>query len=217
VHFCAIEEESEETLRVPEAAINDAYVIKTGESYSSPPVLLKSSNHFLEHYNRKRKRVLPDGNCFFRSASDQLFGDDRHHAKLRQYLAKVVSTNFDHYKVIWTQADNEFEEHVKTIHRASTWATQVEILALSEAFNMPVYIANPHSMTKLYVWSIFKPGGTIRLPSYGTYGLPSSSMPYCLGKEPHVEIVHNEGRDHYDSVIPKQLGLLLGFPFPFPK
>ena len=51
----------------------------------------------LDLYNLKLRPVMADGNCQFRALSVQLFGDETHHAAIRQQLTQQLLEKRDRY------------------------------------------------------------------------------------------------------------------------
>ena len=47
-------------------------------------------DEFLNHYRRKRKEVIGDGNCLFRCFSYILFNSEDKHPYLRQEIVEVI-------------------------------------------------------------------------------------------------------------------------------
>ena len=108
----------------------------------APPSTLTN----LRSQGRHTYNVLPDGNCMFRALSHQLFGTDEFHHQLRQMLLAVIQSNHTIYEPYWiehtTSGIVEFDEHVKSLAKAGSWGTHVELQTTSDCFNIPVYVSS---------------------------------------------------------------------------
>ena len=100
---------------------------------------------------------MGDGNCFFRALSVQLTGKDTLHKRLRSLIAQALITFGETYEYLWDSSDEEpaFESYAKSMKKLSTWASQVEIQAAADLFNVEVYVCSPHSGTENYEWLKF--------------------------------------------------------------
>ena len=102
---------------------------------------------------------MGDGNCFFRALSVQLTGKDTLHKRIRSLIAQALITFGKMYEYLWDSSDEEptFESHAKNMKRLLTWASQVEIQAAADLFNVEVYVCSPHPGTENYEWLKFRP------------------------------------------------------------
>lgn len=78
-----------------------------------------------------------DGNCLFRSISDQIYGTPEHHALLRERCAEYLACERGYFEQFVTESYDEF---LTRIQREGTWGDDVEIEALSEIFDCRVEI-----------------------------------------------------------------------------
>ena len=72
--------------------------------------------------------MKPDGHCFFRALSYQLFGTEDQHIIVRTTLYRTVALN----KTIFEphhMNETSIEDHLKAM-ASNTWATQVEVWLL---------------------------------------------------------------------------------------
>ena len=138
---------------------------------------------------------MGDGNCMFRAIAHQLYGLDKQHLQLRLTLQEVIQKNAKHYKPLWIGKDN-FSTHVKQVHLAGVWGTQVELQATSDLLGVPVYVALLNTKG-IYCWNKFKPRKMITEEPVNRMSFPI--YPFTVQ---HLEIGQNNMRNHYDSIIP---------------
>ena len=161
---------------------------------TSLPLHTTNPDIFLASIGRKRKSVLGDGNCFFRALSYILYGDQGHHQQLRVYLAEFVQLNANLFQpLVW---EGTVENHVKSMLSVGTWATQVELSAVSTLFSVQVFSCTPHQQTKNYRWLVFDSLDTnLVYPKAG-------GLEYLRTKHTHFEFC-NTMATHFDCVVDK--------------
>jgi len=123
-----------------------------------------------------------DGNCLFRSFSDQLYGTPEHHALVRDRCSKYLASERDYFEQFVAEP---FDEFLTRIHREGEWGDDVEIEALSEIYDCRV---------------------EIYYASY-SHALMRTFHEACDAKWPHPIRLQYEGHAHYNSLAP-QAGLL---------
>lgn len=122
-----------------------------------------------------------DGNCLFRSISDQVYGTPEHHALLRDRCAQYISVERPYFERFVAEP---FDDFLARIQRDGEWGDDVEIEALSEIYDCRVEI-------------------------YGSYGhtLMRTFHEQCDAKRPNPIRLMYEGRAHYNSLAPRRSGL----------
>jgi len=123
-----------------------------------------------------------DGNCLFRSFSDQLYGSPEHHALVRDRCAKYIASERDYFEQFVAEP---FDEFLARIQREGEWGDDVEIEALSEIYDCRV---------------------EIYYASY-SHALMRTFHEACDAKWPHPIRLQYEGHAHYNSLAP-QAGLV---------
>ena len=152
----------------------------------------------------------PDGNCFFRAISYELFGTQDEHGLIRTILYRMENLN----KEVFSRflfSGNTIEEHIKTISTPHSWATQVEVVAAASVFQVPVYYFSRTTMA----WNIVNPFGTNSV-SQTTLRLPVLPPPdSCLTrlKPTHFELLYYENC-HYDAIVSATTGRVSASPPP---
>ncbi|KNC53180.1 OTU domain containin protein [Thecamonas trahens ATCC 50062] len=85
------------------------------------------------------KDVASDGNCLFRAAADQLYGEVTSHAEIRAAVMDHVAANKDLYQ--WFVEDDEpFDDYVAYMRESRSWGGQIEIQALSMVYSVNIII-----------------------------------------------------------------------------
>lgn len=123
-----------------------------------------------------------DGNCLFRSFSDQLYGTPEYHALVRDRCSQYLASERDYFEQFVAEP---FDEFLTRIRREGEWGDDVEIEALSEIYDCRVeiyYAANCHALMRTFHEA-------------------------CDAKWPHPIRLQYEGHAHYNSLAP-QAGLV---------
>ena len=155
--------------------------------------------------------MKPDGNCFFRALSYQLFGTEEMYHTVRTTLYHTESSNKEIFKGLIMNGV-KIEEHLKTLYSPNTWATQVEVAAAASCFGIPVYyyeVAADGSCK----WNVVKPLSNRQgTPIVKTPVLPSVEDVTLL-RPNHLELLyfHNS---HYDTIVSASTGRVCALPPP---
>ena len=95
---------------------------------------------FLLRSERKLRHAIPDGNCLFRSLSINLYNHQEEHLAIRKLLVKFEELNKDQFANYLTASDaNNIDDHICSMVKSFVWGTQVELLAASSFFQVPLY------------------------------------------------------------------------------
>ena len=115
---------------------------------SAPSSTLTDVESFLMSQCRLAYDVLPDGNCMFRALSHQLYGSDQHHVHVWSMLLEVIESNkiiYQPYLIEDTPwGKTTFNEHLQRVTLVGSWGTQVELQAVSDCFNVTVFVCSPN-------------------------------------------------------------------------
>lgn len=122
-----------------------------------------------------------DGNCLFRSFSDQLYGSPDHHALLRDRCSQYIASERNYFEQFVAEPWDEF---LARIQREGEWGDDVEIEALSEIYDcrVEIYACRSHSLMRTFHEA-------------------------CDAKWPQPIRLLYEGQSHYNSLAPRS-GLL---------
>ena len=78
--------------------------------------------------------VEGDGNCLFRSISDQIEGSEGNHRYYRDLALAHIKNNEEVFKLFLLE-DETLDEYIKDMDEDGTWGGHFELVALSEALN----------------------------------------------------------------------------------
>jgi len=123
-----------------------------------------------------------DGNCLFRSFSDQLYGTPEHHLLVRDRCSKYIASEREYFEQFVAEP---FDAFLARMRREGEWGDDVEIEALSEIYDCRV---------------------EIYYASY-SHALMRTFHEACDAKWPHPIRLQYEGHAHYNSLAP-QAGLV---------
>ena len=186
---------------------SSAIEVPTSSVISATPSALTDIESFMMSQDRHLHNVLSDGNCMFRALSHQLYGSDEHHHEVRRILLEVIQRNQITYQPYWIEdmpwGKVTFNEHLQRLANLGSWGTQVELQAVSDYFNITVFVCSPN------------PSGIMRwernaIPRHhDTINIPPTSLQATLPftQSLHIEICYR--KYHYMSVVPAKKGVHL--------
>lgn len=94
----------------------------------------------LETKGLKVKVVAGDGNCLFRSVSDQIYGSENFHALVRESCMNYISLEKEFFSQYIIGGLEAFEDYVVHKRQNAVWGDDLEIEALSEIYELPIAI-----------------------------------------------------------------------------
>lgn len=148
----------------------------------------QSLSGFLRSSGRRVLCMVPDGNCFFRALSTNIHGHQEEHLALRKLLTEFERANKGTFEKYLTKSqDTIIENHITSMAKPCTWATQIEVLSAASCFQIPIYSC--HRSEDKCTWNIHRP---ISIPDHWDYPAKVQLN--------HFEMVYHAGA-HYDSVI----------------
>ncbi|KAJ8608324.1 hypothetical protein CTAYLR_009413 [Chrysophaeum taylorii] len=118
-------------------------------------------------------RVSGDGNCLFRSVAHQIYGDDKHHALVRQRCLDYMEQERAYFEPYVAM---DFASYVAEKRRDGSWGDEPELQALCELYDRPAQ-----------VWS-YNAGGAKVLRAFHGTDCPPMRLSYY-------------GGGHYDSIV----------------
>ncbi|CEP13799.1 hypothetical protein [Parasitella parasitica] len=92
------------------------------------------------------KNIAGDGNCLFRSLSDQYHGHDGNHRAVRQEICQYLGANEEIYK-FFVEDDQSFEHHVECMSQDATFGGNMELAAFAKLKKVDIknsYVINGH-------------------------------------------------------------------------
>ena len=151
----------------------------------------------LNEMNRLVKPIIGDGNCFYRSVAQIVYGDEMLHGKIRELLADFISRNRTHFQ---PYIDGDMVEYIARVQLTRVWGTAVELLAAASLFDIPVYTLVPYKDT--YHWLCYKPLENAKLI------YPKEPPPSRLHHIDHFELLNVHGC-HYDVIASEDGGVYM--------
>eukprot|EP00177_Eucheuma_denticulatum_P001843 GFKZ01003289.1.p2 GENE.GFKZ01003289.1~~GFKZ01003289.1.p2 ORF type:complete len:424 (+),score=65.08 GFKZ01003289.1:555-1826(+) len=104
----------------------------TATQAESQELDIESFSRLLEGSGLTIRDVSNDGNCFFRAVSDQLYGTEDYHMKLRERACNYLSLHKEHYR-FFVDDEQSFEDYVSDMRKDGVWADNLELQAISMA------------------------------------------------------------------------------------
>jgi len=83
--------------------------------------------------------VGDDGNCQFRSLSQQLFGDEKFHAYVRKRAVQRMREERTFFRAIFSD-DAEFEEYLRVMSEDKTWGDELTLRAVADSYGCTVHV-----------------------------------------------------------------------------
>ncbi|XP_063048030.1 uncharacterized protein LOC134441585 isoform X2 [Engraulis encrasicolus] len=138
---------------------------------------------YLRQRHKFRFSVIPDGNCLYRAVSRAAFGDQLHHAALRQHTVDYISEHLEQFAPLLEGDAGDFLIGAAT---EGAWGGYPEILAMSAMLGVNILLTT---------------GGSVASPTVST-------MVHHLGKEEDCRPVvwlSWLSNGHYDAVLNQAL------------
>ncbi|KAL7335682.1 hypothetical protein PS15p_201120 [Mucor circinelloides] len=88
------------------------------------------------------KSITGDGNCLFRSLSDQYHGHDGNHKAVRQEVCHYLRENEETYK-FFVEDDQSFEHHVECMSQDATFGGNMELVAFAKLKKVDIKVYQP--------------------------------------------------------------------------
>ncbi|GAN02028.1 OTU domain-containing protein 3-like [Mucor ambiguus] len=88
------------------------------------------------------KSITGDGNCLFRSLSDQYHGHDGNHKAVRQEVCQYLRENEETYK-FFVEDDQSFEHHVECMSQDATFGGNMELAAFAKLKKVDIKVYQP--------------------------------------------------------------------------
>ena len=97
----------------------------------------KDELHKLGYYI---KEVAGDGNCLFRSVSDQIEDNENNHRAYRIKTTEYMKANIEKFKPFVDSDEIEIEDYIAKMEKNREWGGNLEIYAMSMALKVNFYI-----------------------------------------------------------------------------
>ncbi|KAL7455236.1 hypothetical protein ACHAWC_006803, partial [Mediolabrus comicus] len=92
------------------------------------------------------RTMSPDGNCLFRSISDQLYNDSgSSHSTIRSEICNHISNNTSEYEhfLLMDEDDEDImdiESYITEMRNNKTWGSDIEIVAACRVYNVGIKV-----------------------------------------------------------------------------
>lgn len=88
------------------------------------------------------KEITGDGNCLFRSLSDQYFGVDKHHRSIRQEICQYLMNNKETYQY-FVEDDQSFSQHLSNMEQDGCFGGNMELAAFAKLKKINIKVYQP--------------------------------------------------------------------------
>ncbi|CAD7954933.1 unnamed protein product [Amoebophrya sp. A120] len=144
--------------------------------------MVTSNNNFVQddpHSNNANERnwheevQASDGNCLYRSVSDQMYGTPEFHEMVRKKCFEYMRLERAHFQnFLNVYEDGDFDSYVDRKQQLGVWADDMEIQCLSEIYDSGV--------------EIYDPDGNLQKTFHEHSGMSSAKGPINAGGSPFV-------------------------------
>uniref|UniRef100_A0A7C9D9M6 ubiquitinyl hydrolase 1 n=1 Tax=Opuntia streptacantha TaxID=393608 RepID=A0A7C9D9M6_OPUST len=91
----------------------------------------------LQVYELVERKVQGDGNCQFRSLSDQLYRTPEHHKFVRQQVVNQLKSNPEFYE---GYVPMEYGEYLKKMSKSGEWGDHVTLQAAADSYGVKIFL-----------------------------------------------------------------------------
>lgn len=143
------------------------------------------------------REIDGDGNCLFRSFSDQFHGVETRHKDFRFLAVNYMRINPDNFKPFIDEDEITWDEYLATMSKDSEWGDHFELQALSQHFKINIVI-HMRGGPPMLLMNFPKKNRTIHLA-------------YHLGENfgEHYSSVRKLGDDAFEEAVPIDLDKVL--------
>ena len=109
---------------------------KSRYSHLNPPSPIS-----IDHEPQKTTRIRGDGNCFFRTVSHSVSGDQEEHTSVRIAIVRYLRQNPQVFLSVLPDSQTMDQYLLQSkMETPRSWATEVEIFATATLLNTPIWI-----------------------------------------------------------------------------
>jgi len=84
-----------------------------------------------------------------------LHGCEDQHEKIRHNIVEFVESHKDVFRKFLMSPC--MEDHIESMKKCGTWATQLEVSAAATLFQIPIYVCTQRSGSPTYYWELYQP------------------------------------------------------------
>lgn len=128
------------------------------------------------------RKIIPDGNCYFRTLSWLFTGDENSHSIIRKTICDfIIDPENWSFLAPHCAPSIDGSSYVKTysMHLIGTWSTDVEIIATARMTGKDVHVCLLNEHIKTQMWTVY--------PASGCSSTPSSRGIYIRNFHNHFE------------------------------
>ncbi|WMV52333.1 hypothetical protein MTR67_045718 [Solanum verrucosum] len=92
----------------------------------------------LELYEFTEQEVSGDGNCQFRSISDQIYGSCENHKLVREQVVKQLKFYGELYEGF--AAMEEYDEYLKRMSNCGEWGDNITLQAAADSYGVKIFV-----------------------------------------------------------------------------
>jgi len=115
------------------------------DELKSPANMNKTEQNSKSNLSLQQWRTLKcvgDGNCLFRAISNQVYGKQSFHPKVRNEIVKYIQSERSHFENDITKEQTTFEDYIEAIQKPSSWGGNTVLIAASELYSKQIFIYN---------------------------------------------------------------------------
>ncbi|XP_042037020.1 OVARIAN TUMOR DOMAIN-containing deubiquitinating enzyme 9-like [Salvia splendens] len=130
-----------------DASVYDYHVPKINEEVASSDDV--SSDHErllnrLELYELVEHKIMGDGNCQFRSLSDQIYGTSDYHGLVREEIVHQLKSQPEFYANFVPMA---YGDYLKKMSRNGEWGDNVTLQAAADCYGVKIFVVTSYKVT----------------------------------------------------------------------
>ena len=107
----------------------------------------------LEQLGLEEKEVIGDGACQFRSLTDQLYGTEHDHGKVRSQVIQELKSHPDRYS---GHVQGGLDDYITSMSLSDTWGDHTTLQAVANAYGTSIVIVSDFSGDEWFI--IVEPG-----------------------------------------------------------
>jgi len=78
------------------------------------------------------KKAKPDGNCFFRSIAEQVYGNEEEHERVREEICNMLEDEPELFNSAW--CDESLETYKEKMPKERQWGGETELRAAAQCY-----------------------------------------------------------------------------------
>lgn len=113
---------------------------KTDNTHTPSKQVSKSEFPILDSLDLFAVPIKGDGNCLFRSLSDQIHGNESEHAEIRKRVVSFLVANSERFAAFVGEFGETYDQYVNRMAQDGCYGGHMEIVAFAETFRCRVVI-----------------------------------------------------------------------------